>query len=282
MSTRCASCGELLLPSFTECWKCGALRLKEGEPPPEIDEAPPEMVAAAPAGAARQARAEAIPPREELAPPREPYLWAEVLVVLIVSVFPWIVNAVWAFVFDLNPSTVPKFCVFTTVMSLQAIAISLHVIARSRRPPSFYGLVRPEVRLDAFLGFVLFAMAFGATRLVFPPLHRIFPGGNAVHEPAADARDHLFLSLTVALSSFSQELLLRGYLLPRLEDLLRSTTASVFWGSALFAAYHLNQGLAATLTFLLWGIIFAAAFAATRRLWPLVLAHCLWGIWAAW
>ena len=68
---------------------------------------------------------------------------------------------------------------------------------------------------------------------------------------------------------------MRGYLLPRLERLLRSTAAAVVITSLLFASYHIYQGFAAVCGSAAFGLVYAVAFCMTRRIWPLCLAHTM-------
>jgi len=74
-------------------------------------------------------------------------------------------------------------------------------------------------------------------------------------------------------NGFAEELVLRGYLLTRLERLLGSTWAAVLITSLLFACYHLYQGLGPTIGVAAVGLMYGGAFCRVRRLWPLVLAH---------
>ena len=58
--------------------------------------------------------------------------------------------------------------------------------------------------------------------------------------------------------------------------LARTTVAAVIAASALLrGAYHLYQGVGAGFGNLAMGVIFAAWFLRTGRVWPLVIAHFL-------
>ena len=68
---------------------------------------------------------------------------------------------------------------------------------------------------------------------------------------------------------------MRGYLLPRLERLLCSTRLSVLVTTALFASYHIYQGIGAAIGIAAVGFVYALAFCCFRRLWPLCAAHVI-------
>ena len=68
---------------------------------------------------------------------------------------------------------------------------------------------------------------------------------------------------------------MRGYLIPRFERLLRSTSAAVVVSTALFASYHLYQGTHGVIGAGVTGLVYAVAFCSLRRLWPVFVAHAL-------
>jgi membrane protease YdiL (CAAX protease family) len=84
----------------------------------------------------------------------------------------------------------------------------------------------------------------------------------------------LFLVACVA-SASCEELVMRGYLITRFERLFRSTSAAVLVSSALFASYHLYQGIHGVIGAAITGLVYATAFCSVRRLWPVCVAHAL-------
>jgi membrane protease YdiL (CAAX protease family) len=76
-------------------------------------------------------------------------------------------------------------------------------------------------------------------------------------------------------NGFSEEITMRGYLLPRLERLLGSTSKALLLTSAMFASYHVYLGLGGILSSFMFGIVYGAYFCWQRRLWPLATAHTL-------
>jgi membrane protease YdiL (CAAX protease family) len=78
--------------------------------------------------------------------------------------------------------------------------------------------------------------------------------------------------------AFSEELSMRAYLVPRLEDLLRSKVGSVVLSSLLFSAYHIYKGTHGLTVAFLFGLVFASYFSLSRRLWPVMVAHGAWDL----
>jgi membrane protease YdiL (CAAX protease family) len=67
---------------------------------------------------------------------------------------------------------------------------------------------------------------------------------------------------SVACTAFSEELVMRAYLIPRFEQLLGSSARSVALSALLFASYHVYQGIGATVSMLFYGLNSAFCFAA--------------------
>ncbi len=87
-----------------------------------------------------------------------------------------------------------------------------------------------------------------------------------------------FMTLLFSLiaNSIAEELVMRAYLIDRLERLFGNEWSAVLVSAVLFGSYHLYQGfwvgfVGATLT----GLIFAVYFARYRRLFPLIIAHTI-------
>jgi membrane protease YdiL (CAAX protease family) len=75
------------------------------------------------------------------------------------------------------------------------------------------------------------------------------------------------------LIGFTEELLMRGYLFTRLEQLLRSTWVAVLLSSVVFGLMHWFGGPLMVCNAFLIGIVYGIAFAWARTLWPVVIAH---------
>lgn len=96
------------------------------------------------------------------------------------------------------------------------------------------------------------------------------------HDPV----DYLVLILLCCLIGFSEELVFRGYLIVRFEQIFKSTWHAVLLSSLLFGAIHLYQGGDGAIVETAVGLAFGLFFVRFRRLWPLVAAHALMDYWA--
>jgi membrane protease YdiL (CAAX protease family) len=164
---------------------------------------------------------------------------------------------------------------------------ALLFIGLSREPWSRFGIDRLRPLWDLFgTGILYFAtgLTISMSNGLFLDLARewlrpddfdwLFRGSGRWVEPHGGL--DLFIALGVSLCiGFSEELVYRGFLIPRFEQLIHSTWASVLLTSVLFAAMHWNQGLLNSWNALGFGLIFGIAFARFRHLWPLVFAHAL-------
>jgi uncharacterized protein len=84
------------------------------------------------------------------------------------------------------------------------------------------------------------------------------------------------LAAMCLVSAFAQELIMRGYLIPRFEELIGSTGIALFLSTVLFTCYHGYEGLHAFISVGIAGLIYGAAFCAFRRLTQVTLAHAIY------
>jgi membrane protease YdiL (CAAX protease family) len=77
-------------------------------------------------------------------------------------------------------------------------------------------------------------------------------------------------------AAFGEELLVRGFILNRLESLTRTPVLAVVGQAAIFALAHLYQGITGVLMIFVLALIFGAVFIRCgRNLWPVIAAHGL-------
>ena len=164
--------------------------------------------------------------------------------------------------------------------------VMLYVLYRSGEPWSLWGIRRPKW-YDLPVGIVIWLMSWFFGDLIGRTLVVHFGSDwqDFYEFPTLDRSSWVDQTLLVAFScanGFAEEVVMRGYLIPRFERLLRSTGAAVVATSALFAGYHLYQGLMSTATIFAIGLVFGLSFVALRRLWPLAIAHALADYFVPW
>jgi membrane protease YdiL (CAAX protease family) len=91
-------------------------------------------------------------------------------------------------------------------------------------------------------------------------------------------KDYILMVIKYAGNGFAEELVVRAYLITRLQHLLRSRILAVIISAVMFASYHLYAGLADVSYFLMFGILFGICYLAVQRIWPVALGHMLWDI----
>jgi membrane protease YdiL (CAAX protease family) len=156
---------------------------------------------------------------------------------------------------------------------------------RSRTPWPEIGYVRPKSWIGSVAIGVVFGGAFkiGMKAIVMPllgadPINHTyhFLVGNRAALPA-------MLYLVIVGGGFGEETLYRGYLFERLGKLFgsggRAKITIVLLSTAVFAAAHYpDQGLAGAEQAVVTGLVFGTIFAATGRIFMLMVAHAAFDV----
>lgn len=208
-------------------------------------------------------------------------LWIELLAVLCLAYVPYLFDAVTAINTDRPRDYNSVECMLYWIIGSLRVSLPLLVImGLSKEPWSLFGIVRPAWFRDVLLTCAIWfggTIAYQFALCTLPEwlleesrsahvAHRSIPVGATAYL--------LLLAATIA-SSCCEELVMRGYLLPRLERLLHSTVVAIIVTSVLFGSYHLYQGFAPAIGAAALGAFYGIAFCLTRRLWPVCAAHAL-------
>ncbi len=166
---------------------------------------------------------------------------------------------------------------------LRSLAVTLPVVVLirySREPYAKFGFVRssPPQFLVGGLGlagvvYCLWTLVWDTAwlqQLELRPRDLLPTGPGSV----------TLIVVMLALNAIAEEVVARGYLIPRLEDLTHHAGASIVLSAVLFASYHLYQGPAGAVHALIFGLVFGTVFRITRTLGPLIAGHFLYGLWA--
>jgi len=97
----------------------------------------------------------------------------------------------------------------------------------------------------------------------------------AIYNAPSDRPEYFLLAVMCLVSGFFQELVMRAYLIVRLEELFESTAVAFLLSTILFVCYHGYQGTAGVIGVVLFGVIQGIAFCAFRRLAPISIAHAV-------
>jgi membrane protease YdiL (CAAX protease family) len=208
-------------------------------------------------------------------------LWFEVSAVLCLAYLPWMYGAL-----TITEAAGPlDYSLVNVVLSriIAAARISmplLLIIALAKDRWSSFGIVRPRWAADIVIGCLIWLCArlFRPFVASFLPLSllRVSDHPHVADRIApAGVLGYVLLLIGIAASASTEEFVFRGYLIPRLERLLRSTWLAVLISTVMFGGCHLYQGTASAIVVGADGFVYAAMFCLTRRLWPLCIAHTL-------
>jgi membrane protease YdiL (CAAX protease family) len=129
-----------------------------------------------------------------------------------------------------------------------------------------FGIRRIRWGVDALwcLGF------FAVGTLLYIPFKPEAPTAHVHPQGVPVALSILFLA---AIAATFEELVFRGYLISRLEEVTGKTWVGVTVASVLFAIGHFYQGPAGAMGALIFGLLASGAYVARRSIWPLTVAH---------
>jgi hypothetical protein len=227
----------------------------------------------------------------ELTGPTRHELSLETTFVLVAFVFPGVIAAVVVLVRHLQGvSDVDRFFsvlpghpltnMILGILSYLSIAvivpIALLLLARTGQPPSALGMRLRELWGDFWPGVGLAAASFGTNFAVLIPFAPLLTGHTrlvnppaVVHVPAYYVIYGLFISATTAVT---EEVVVNGYCLTRLEQLGWSPGRALALRLALRPRYHIYYGLGFLLTIPL-GYYVTRSFQKHRRLHRPIAAH---------
>ena len=147
------------------------------------------------------------------------------------------------------------------------------------------GFTRPRRWALTIAAAVVAGIAFKLLmKAVVMPLLGADPINRAYHYLAGNTEAlPLMLVNVILVAGLGEEIVYRGYLFERLGKLFGSSAiakgAIVVIGAAIFGAAHYgNQGLAGVQQATIGGLVFGTVFAATNRIWPLIIAHAAFDI----
>jgi membrane protease YdiL (CAAX protease family) len=168
--------------------------------------------------------------------------------------------------------------IFSTFLSWTPVMVLAYLLSRSGEGLAAIGLRRFNA-WDAGAGLALAVMSWVLVFVLAIVFSRL--GSNDVDFlPRAlplwfRVLDAVVLAITAGVT---EEVVVRGYAQTRLEQLKAPTAMILLLPTGLWAVLHLYQGLGPAVTVLCLGLVYAAYFNATRRLWPLIVAHGLFDL----
>ena len=170
------------------------------------------------------------------------------------------------------------------VYEIIAILVLIYVLYRQNRTLEDLGFVFS--RNDILLSIGLSMLAYGAYYVSYFQIYHAytFVTGHTMPAPqhsSAIAEGLTFGSiLFVMLNPFYEELIARAYVMTELGFFTNSKVIAILGSVALQTAYHLYQGFPYALSLAATFLIFSLYYATAKRVWPIVLAHFYFDLFA--
>jgi membrane protease YdiL (CAAX protease family) len=124
----------------------------------------------------------------------------------------------------------------------------------------------------------MFFCAFVSSLLVQGLFYEVgWPSVEGSEQSPATPLDYATHIFHMVLNSCAEEFVCRAYLFTRIAQ-LRSRFEAVVLSSILFASYHFVYGLEGLMNAFFIGVIFALCFAATGRIWPVIIGHTIYNV----
>ena len=239
------------------------------------------------------------PESPETPAPEDPSLTAarapgpllELGVVLLFGVFPHLTSALIPVLFDPaafdGVSEMPF--AFESIIHIASsagiIAVILWIIRQADEPWQFFGFVKPRLVTDSISGVGLYCLQWivymGFGTILATALYNIgidlydtdpFESGMLAR-PTHPLDTPMIIVMSVANAS-AEQLVITAYLIPRLAAIFRNHFFALVLSTALFASYHIYQGVWGVINAACFGLLFGGFFCLRKRIWPCIVAHC--------
>jgi membrane protease YdiL (CAAX protease family) len=165
------------------------------------------------------------------------------------------------------------------VFAVHIIAPVLLIMALSKDRWSLFGIVRPNLLFDVTVGCIIWMCAMFFHELAAHAISAFLgarpPATTLAFKRPESASMFALLSAGIVVKAFCEELVCRGYFIPKFERLLSSRWMAVVLSAAIFASGHLYQGPRGIVSSAVSGLVYGTAFCMTRRLWPVCIAHII-------
>jgi membrane protease YdiL (CAAX protease family) len=161
-------------------------------------------------------------------------------------------------------------------LSLAPVFLVFYLLARSGEGPSSIGADAREPGRDLARGAALAAVIGGAGLGLYLIAYHAGVELNVVAESLPDIWWRFpVLLLSAAQNAISEEVIMIGYLLTRLDRLGMRPSRAIVLSAVIRGSYHLYQGAGAFLGNAVMGLIFGFFFRRWGRVMPMIIAHFL-------
>jgi len=161
-------------------------------------------------------------------------------------------------------------------LSLAPVFLVFYLLARSGERPSSIGVDAREPGRDLARGAALAAVIGGSGLGLYLIAYHVGVELNVVAESLPDIWWRIpVLLLSAAQNAISEEVIMIGYLLSRLDRLGMRPSRAIALSAVIRGSYHLYQGVGAFFGNAVMGLIFGFFFRRWGRVMPMIIAHFL-------
>jgi len=222
-------------------------------------------------------------PKDQSSEPKKKVLACETIVVILLLWLPIFLGSIAVRFFDAtmtNPFDHNFGVVVSASFYFGGVVLLLFLPWRNREPYRDFGFPRPKPIREFFFAFLVLLVAVFAT-FAFTMIAAEL---GYRHEELPRIREdrsgiyRLIIPAYILLAAVFEEVLFRGYLWRRIEQLTGSPWPALFATSFFFAIYH-PYDLLGTLAILVFGMVMGLFYWQGRSLPRLILAHAAFNLW---
>ncbi|GGI44143.1 hypothetical protein GCM10008018_05630 [Paenibacillus marchantiophytorum] len=192
------------------------------------------------------------------------------LIVLIISIFPLVLNSIYLFITDNVTERSSDFqFIYSIIWEIFSLGILYFVLKNQKRDFKTIGF---EFRkTDLLHGIILF---FGIYMILIIAL-AISPnfGQTPKNIDFIKTNVSIFYLLFIIINPFFEELIVRAYTITEAKYLLKNEEVSVLISTLIQTSYHLYQGLIPALYAGIMFFVFSIYFVKSRRIVPVIIVH---------
>ena len=207
----------------------------------------------------------------------------DVIAVLCLAVFPALVYGIMAYGSSSDAGGDAFFQTDLFLLVVRSIQVAIPILAimhLTKISWSDYGFVKFKPISDMVVGGVLMVLCLFMYYAIayfwyFAGIGNTGDEANAdlIAGPAFSLTNFLLVLIASLANSFAEELAMRSYMIPRLEEISKSPIFAILATSFMFASYHIYQGMIVVIYAFVIGIVFGVYFHRARRFWPILVAH---------
>ena len=215
------------------------------------------------------------------------YLVCEVFLVLCIAYFPEAIYAARAYLELSRNGTLAEYSVeyLSNWLGMRSLYVLLcmipillvHPVSRKRENSKVWTW-RKSLGIGILLGVACFTLTYLIELLSHERTYDEIIEWPELSVSMSSFYSYNWLAIAIIANSFAEELVMRAYLIDRLEKLFGSTWIAIVLSALLFGSYHIYQGVTGLVCATLMGVVFGIHYSRYRKLLPIVVAHTIYNV----